>query len=241
MATSPADASLGQYVIRLPIKLLLVWQALSKVAEEHNDVVSAFVIYRQPPQSAAPDVACLNRVHLRPSVIRLKNFTPEKHWLEEAGSAGILPPIAGKLFGVTCGCNLLSLVVKATDEFSALRIPLLGDDGDRVAELGRHGQAAAGQLQLPFDGLVAVGHAAHGQLLRFPFGRGDLLAEQLGRVFLHHDLRLEIQAGRETEVLMKRAGVTVRRATAPRTNQLRDPDALKLQHASNWRNPPSLS
>ena len=41
--------------------------------------------------------------------------------------------------------------------------------------------------------------------MRLPLPRHQLLAQQLGRVFLHQDLRLEIESGGKAEVLVARA------------------------------------
>ncbi|MND09650.1 hypothetical protein D3C83_331580 [compost metagenome] len=40
---------------------------------------------------------------------------------------------------------------------------VLGDDRDRMAEIGEHGEAAARDPELPLDRLVAVGHPAAGE------------------------------------------------------------------------------
>ena len=80
---------------------------------------------------------------------------------------------------------------------------------DRIAELGEHVEAAAGDLQLPLDRLVGVGHAADGDHLRLPLRRRQLLAQQLRRVLLDQDLRLEVEAGGEAEVLVRGAGEAV--------------------------------
>ena len=80
---------------------------------------------------------------------------------------------------------------------------------DRVAELGQHLQAPAGDLQPPLGGLVAVGDAAHRQRLRLPLRGGELLAEQLGGVLLDQDAALEVEPGREAQVLVERAGVAI--------------------------------
>ena len=65
------------------------------------------------------------------------------------------------------------------------------------------------EFQPPLDRLIAVGHAAHRDDLRLPLGRGEFLAQQLGRVFLDHDARLEIQAGGEAEILVRGPRVAV--------------------------------
>ena len=86
---------------------------------------------------------------------------------------------------------------------------VLGDDRHRVAELRQHREAPPGQLQLPLDGLVAVGDAAHGDHLRRPARRGQLCAQQLRRVLLDHDPGLEVETRREAEVLVGGTGEAV--------------------------------
>src|SRR5262249_5534289 len=59
------------------------------------------------------------------------------------------------------------------------------------------------------DGLVAVGVARQCYDLRHPGLAPERLVEELGRVGLDHDLRLEVQAGGEPEVFVARTSVTV--------------------------------
>ncbi len=86
---------------------------------------------------------------------------------------------------------------------------VLGDDADRVAELGQHLEAAPRQLQRPLDRLVAVGDAAEGHHLRLPRRRRQRRPEQLRRVLLDEDPRLEVEAGREAEELVRRPRIAV--------------------------------
>jgi hypothetical protein len=86
---------------------------------------------------------------------------------------------------------------------------IFGDNADRIPEFSQNSQASPCQLQPALNGLMAVGHATHGDDLRFPFGLRKLAPQQLGRVFLHHDAGLEIQPGGKAEILMKWPGVTV--------------------------------
>jgi len=72
---------------------------------------------------------------------------------------------------------------------------VLGDDADRIAELGQHVEASPGQSQRPLDRLVTVGDPAHRQHLRLPRRRRQGRPQQLGRVLLHEDAGLEIEAG----------------------------------------------
>lgn len=46
---------------------------------------------------------------------------------------------------------------------------VLRDDANRIAEIQQHLQAAAGELELPLERLITIGHAAHPEHLRFPF------------------------------------------------------------------------
>ena len=55
----------------------------------------------------------------------------------------------------------------------------LGDDADGVAELGEHLEAAARDLELALDRLVAVGDAGERDQLGLPSRRGERGAQQL--------------------------------------------------------------
>ena len=90
--------------------------------------------------------------------------------------------------------------------------PVLGDDGDRLVELGQDGQTASGQLQLPLEWLIRVGHSAQTQHPRLPLWRRQRLPQQIRRVLLHEDLRLEIQTGRVAQELVGRPRVAVNTA-----------------------------
>ena len=65
---------------------------------------------------------------------------------------------------------------------------------ESVADLNEHFQAAPGELQATLHRLIRVGHAADGYRLGFPTPGGKLAPQEFRRVFLHHDLRLEIEA-----------------------------------------------
>ena len=80
---------------------------------------------------------------------------------------------------------------------------------DSLEEFGQHLQASARQLEPALDGLVGVRHTAQGNDLGDPAGRGQLLAQQPGRVLFDHDLRFEIQPGRKAEVFVRGPGVAV--------------------------------
>jgi len=64
-------------------------------------------------------------------------------------------------------------------------------------------------LQASLHGLVRVGDAAHGQHLRFPVRGRQFSAEQLGRIFLNQDLRLEVESRGEAEIFVGGAGIAV--------------------------------
>ena len=86
---------------------------------------------------------------------------------------------------------------------------VLGDDGDRVAELEEGLQAAARDPELALDRLVAVGVARQGHGLGLPGLAAELRGQQLGQVLLDQNLRLEVEAGGKPEVLVARPGVAV--------------------------------
>jgi hypothetical protein len=58
---------------------------------------------------------------------------------------------------------------------------VFGDDGDGLAKFGADFEAAAGDAEVAFGGLVAVGGAAQGDVFRLPARRGELVAEEGGR------------------------------------------------------------
>src|SRR5216683_3550147 len=86
---------------------------------------------------------------------------------------------------------------------------ILRDDSDRIAELGQDLQTATSQLKAPFCRLITIGHAADGNDLRLPMRAGQFSAQQFGSILLHQNLRFEIQAGREAEILMRGSSVAI--------------------------------
>ena len=94
--------------------------------------------------------------------------------------------------------QLAEVVEVARDEM------VFRDDADRLAKLREHREAAPRELEPPLDGLVAVADRAHRDGHRLPVFFGKLAPEQLGRVFLHHDLRLEIEPRGEAEIFVVR-------------------------------------
>jgi hypothetical protein len=85
----------------------------------------------------------------------------------------------------------------------------LGDDADGVAEVGAGLEAAPRQLVRGLERLVAVGHAAEEDRFAPPRGRRERLAQERGRLGLDHELRLEVGARAQAEVLVAGAGVAV--------------------------------
>ena len=86
---------------------------------------------------------------------------------------------------------------------------VLGDDRDRVHEIAQHLEAAAREFEPPLDRLVGVGDSRDGQHPRPPGAPGERGAEQLGRTVLDEDPALEVESGRESQVLVGRPGVAV--------------------------------
>ena len=82
----------------------------------------------------------------------------------------------------------------------------LRDDAGRVPVLGAHLEAAARQPVARLERLVAVGDAAEDDELALPLRVVERLAQQLRRVLLDDDLALEVRAGAEAQVLVRRAG-----------------------------------
>ena len=86
----------------------------------------------------------------------------------------------------------------------------LGDDADRVPVLGADLEAAARQPVRRLERLVAVGDAAEDDdVSPFHVVLVERLAQQRGRVGLDDDLAIEVGAGAEAQVLVRRARVAV--------------------------------
>jgi hypothetical protein len=85
----------------------------------------------------------------------------------------------------------------------------LRDDADRVPELGEHLEAAPRDPERALGRLVAVGVARERDHLGRPARRQERPAQELGRVGLHHDARLEVDAGVEAELLVRGTRVAV--------------------------------
>lgn len=80
---------------------------------------------------------------------------------------------------------------------------VFGDNADRVAKVGQHFQATASDAKPPFNGLVGIGDAAHGKGLGLPTFCGEFPAENVGRLVFDKDDAFKIQAGRESEELVR--------------------------------------
>ncbi len=86
---------------------------------------------------------------------------------------------------------------------------VLGDEDHRVAEAGQDLKTAPGDHQLALDRLIGIGHTRHGEDLRKVTRRGQLLLQQIRGTFLHQDSGLEIEAGREAEILVVRPRIAI--------------------------------
>src|SRR6185503_16074607 len=80
---------------------------------------------------------------------------------------------------------------------------------DGIAKLRENGDAAPRDPELSLDRLIRIGDAADGDRLRLPAFLVQLFAEQRRRIFLDHDLRLEVEARGKAEVFVRRPRVTV--------------------------------
>jgi hypothetical protein len=89
---------------------------------------------------------------------------------------------------------------------------ILGDHHHGVPELRKHFQTAPRDSSRALDRLVWVRDAGERQRLRSPTRGAKLVAEELRRVLLDEDLGLEVETGRQTQVLVGRAGITIRAA-----------------------------
>ncbi len=88
---------------------------------------------------------------------------------------------------------------------------IFGDDADGIAELRQHLQAAAGDLETALDGLVAIGHAAHGQHAAVSIsGRKPARARRSFGAAVFTMMRVSKSTPRgKAEVFVKRPGVAV--------------------------------
>ena len=137
--------------------------------------------------------------------------------LQFSGQIGVERGHGNKDGNATVARELTEDIAVAGDE------GVLRDDRDRVAQLGAHLEAGAGQPELAFGRLIAVGHAAERDALRLPARRGQLEAEQFGRAEFHHDFGLEIEPARETEKLVIRPCVAVGAAVLATSIRIQGP------------------
>ncbi len=124
----------------------------------------------------------------------------------------------GSIFLASSGSSVAMEMYTATASnraSSRKHIEIRGDrmvlrhDADRVAKIGADLEALSRQPQFSLDRLIAIGHPAERDDLRLPAPRGQRLAQQLGRVALHHDPALEIEARAETKIFVGRSRVAV--------------------------------
>ena len=85
----------------------------------------------------------------------------------------------------------------------------LGQDRERVGGVAQRGDDAGHQPVAPLGPLVAVDVGAHRDVLARPARRGQLLAHQLRRVDLDHDLGVEVVPGVQVQVGVRVPGEAV--------------------------------
>jgi len=86
---------------------------------------------------------------------------------------------------------------------------VFGDDGAGVAKVEEDLEAAAGELEFAFDGLVGIGDAADGDGLGLPGFFGEFFAEEVGGGLFDEDFGFEVEACGEAEIFVGGAGVAV--------------------------------
>src|SRR5262249_23667638 len=91
----------------------------------------------------------------------------------------------------------------ASDEF------ILRDDNHWIPEFNEHLQTSTCQPETSLNWLVCVRDPADCDHLRLPSWRCEFVAQQLRRVLLDEDLRLEIKSRGEAEVLVVRTSETI--------------------------------
>src|SRR6267143_1081978 len=135
---------------------------------------------------------------------------------------GLDPPLRGRDIGLD-GMGMLAVPERHAHADGHARGPLdlleqvevaldqrrLGDDPHRVAVLGADLETSARQPVARLQRLVAVGHSGEDHQLAFPRPALERLAEEPGRLGLHGDLPIEVGAGAEAQVLMRRPSVAV--------------------------------
>lgn len=86
---------------------------------------------------------------------------------------------------------------------------VLGDDGDRMPGFQQYLQQAARDAPGALDGLVGIGVAADVQGTDLVAWAGQFPAQEVGRIRLGEEFRLEVEAGREVQVGMRGPGIAV--------------------------------
>ena len=82
----------------------------------------------------------------------------------------------------------------------------------RMVALGQHLQHAPGKLVFALAGLVGVGIHSQCERLHLITRLGQLSAQQIRRIHLGEQFGLEIQAGRQAEVAVRRPRKTINAA-----------------------------
>ena len=85
----------------------------------------------------------------------------------------------------------------------------LGEDRERVPALREDLDDPRHQAVAALRALVGVGGGPHGDVLSLPARRRQLAPQDVGRVHLHDDLRLEVAAGVHVEIGVGRPGEAV--------------------------------
>ena len=107
---------------------------------------------------------------------------------------------------VTDSATLAMLRFAMRDRMSRSRSTSVGlrDDADRMAEVLQHLQDPPHDLILLLDRLVRIGIGADRDGARRIFRIGQLALQKLRRLRLHEQLRLEVEAGRQAEIGVRR-------------------------------------
>ncbi len=79
---------------------------------------------------------------------------------------------------------------------------ILGDDANRIGEIGKDLQALSSQPQFPFNGLITIGHTTERYHPRNPLRGSQFIPQKRWCVFLDHDSRFKIQASRKTKIFV---------------------------------------
>ncbi len=114
----------------------------------------------------------------------------------------------------------------------------LGEDRERVCEVGERFDHPTGQLVAPLAVLIGIGGGAHRHRLAVPAGGRELAAQHLDHVRLYDDLRREVVADPQIQVAVKGAGeavVAAMRAPAVWVHSPAEGDPAQLRHTVQSR------